>query len=613
MNILSSLFGPKDPQDLLDQAIQAFRKKEFKQAKGLLEQGVKHFPEIARIMFWHGVLNLSITDLKTILDHPLNALAAMDMNRAVALYERDQVGLEKDELTVAYIICFRFALEQKDFQQASRICEKALSLYPTDGYFLPKLILALVQSNANPDQIEEWSRRALDINQEMAENQKTWKKARKAQGKNFYSDRPENEKQTIYLLYAETKNDAFIKAIGEKDVISTVQKVPNLAEYGRNIYECSQAGAQAGFQAVAEKYHLTLFELGLINQEGETESWSIGSAAFNTQGGSHVQMRDSINCEHCSGLFAAPYWPPAGNSTGFYYESAERVKEAPGKYRLPVKCPHCGITWYVVWDEIPGDPIGQHFLHHFERLIEHSPELQDLLHSLVTDEVFGRMLKFFKECTKEAFKGKHEFKTISFKYEDVYHLVTYSPYGSLQKTRSLFGNYTGYLVQNIGKDAPEKIIEESDYIHWIYCLSPDEEISNVQFAIVPSFLNHAYLPVVIPSEFIDDAVINQLVDWLAQYVPEKISMTIPLEQRNLEGLTNELGHLFQGSGFQMSTFGLWPRLGIYAGISPLDRDLIISGEPVSGDKYLIEISRSPREDAKIKSLMAFLKIILTNK
>jgi hypothetical protein len=613
MNILNKLLNSKDPQELLDQAIQAFKNKEYKRARSLLDQGVKLFPGIARIIFWHGILNLSITDLRTIFDHPLNAPAAMEMNQAVALYEREQAGLEKDELTVAYIVCFRFALNQKDLKQACIICEKVLSLYPTDDYFLPKLVPALVQLNADPDQIEKWSRQALDLNLEMAENRRTWKKARKMQGKNFYSDRLENEKQAIYLLYAETKNIASFKVMEERDVLSTFKKVTKIDNYAKIINECYQVGAQVAFQTVTEKYQVSPFELELIKQEGETESWSIGSAALSTKGGSHVQMRDSINCEHCSGVFAAPYWPAAGNTTGFYYESAERVKEAPGKYRLPVKCPHCSTTWYVVWDETPGDPIGQHFLHHFERMIEHSPELKDVIHRLVTDEVFGRTLKFFKECVKEAAKGKQEFKTISFTYEDDYHLVTYSPYGSLQKTRSLFANYTQYLIRGIGKDAPEGIVEKSDYFHWIYCLSPEEEISNVQFAMVPSFIDHAQLPVVLPSEFIDDATFNQLVDWLAQYVPEKIGMTIQFDQKDLEGFIRELNKIFAGLGFQPSSFGLWPKLGMSAGVSPLDRALIISGEPAVGGKYSFEISRDSRGDARVKSLMAFLKIVLTTK
>jgi tetratricopeptide (TPR) repeat protein len=363
MNILPKLFGPKNPEELLEKAIQAFRNKEFERARGLLDQGVKFFPGIARIIFWHGILNLSITDLKTILDHPMTGSAAADMSRAVALYERDQAGLNQDELIVAYITCFRFALEQEDFQQAIGICDKVLSLYPTDDYFLPKLVSALAQSNRDPKQIEKWSRRALDLHPEMAEIRKTWKKARKSQSKNFFSDRPENEKRAIYLLYAETKNNAFFEALEGMDILST--NVPNLAEHAKRISECSQVGAQAGSQAVRKKYHLTAFELELINQEGETENWSVGRAAVRKGGGSVVQMRDNLSCVHCHQSFPAPYWPPAGNGTAFYYESAERVKEAPGKFRLPVKCPHCGTTWYVVWDEIPGDPIGQHFLHHF--------------------------------------------------------------------------------------------------------------------------------------------------------------------------------------------------------------------------------------------------------
>jgi len=34
--------------------------------------------------------------------------------------------------------------------------------------------------------------------------------------------------------------------------------------------------------------------------------------------------------------------------TPFYYQSE------PGKYSLPVTCPHCAKEWYVVWDANPG-------------------------------------------------------------------------------------------------------------------------------------------------------------------------------------------------------------------------------------------------------------------
>jgi hypothetical protein len=223
------------------------------------------------------------------------------------------------------------------------------------------------------------------------------------------------------------------------------------------------------------------------------------------------------------------------------------------------------------------------------------------------------VLKFIKECVKEAYKAKRELKTISFTQEDIYHLVTYSPYGSLQETHPLFGNYTQYLIRSIGKDAPEKIVEKSDYIHWIYCFSPDEEICNVQFAVVPSLTDRADLPVVLPSEFIDDAAFNQLVDWLAQHVPEKIRITISLHSQNLESFVNELNSLFGSFGFFPRSFALWPRFGISAGASPLDPALVISGEPATDGKYSIEISRDSRADVEIRALMTFLKIMLTQK
>ncbi len=60
------------------------------------------------------------------------------------------------------------------------------------------------------------------------------------------------------------------------------------------------------------------------------------------------QFAGHLFCQHCSRVNAAKEWPISGDYAPFYFQ------KTPGRFSVPVRCPHCGKEWYVVWDSNPG-------------------------------------------------------------------------------------------------------------------------------------------------------------------------------------------------------------------------------------------------------------------
>lgn len=60
------------------------------------------------------------------------------------------------------------------------------------------------------------------------------------------------------------------------------------------------------------------------------------------------QFAGELSCLHCDAVISAIVWPLNGDAIPFYFE------KAPGDYSVEIKCPDCGKTSFVVWDENPG-------------------------------------------------------------------------------------------------------------------------------------------------------------------------------------------------------------------------------------------------------------------
>jgi hypothetical protein len=63
------------------------------------------------------------------------------------------------------------------------------------------------------------------------------------------------------------------------------------------------------------------------------------------------QFAGALRCQYCGGPHSTRQWPTNGDMVPFYYQ------KEPGNHNLAVHCPHCGMTWYVVWDGYPGPPL----------------------------------------------------------------------------------------------------------------------------------------------------------------------------------------------------------------------------------------------------------------
>jgi tetratricopeptide (TPR) repeat protein len=61
---------------------------------------------------------------------------------------------------------------------------------------------------------------------------------------------------------------------------------------------------------------------------------------------------NKINCLKCGKVIESESWPVHGDGVAFYYQ------EELGNFSLPIKCPWCNESWYVVWDNNPG-PLGR--------------------------------------------------------------------------------------------------------------------------------------------------------------------------------------------------------------------------------------------------------------
>ena len=57
---------------------------------------------------------------------------------------------------------------------------------------------------------------------------------------------------------------------------------------------------------------------------------------------------DQLRCAYCGKTCKSNNWPTRGDMTPFYFQKEE------GNHSIAIQCPHCGTTWYVVWDSNPG-------------------------------------------------------------------------------------------------------------------------------------------------------------------------------------------------------------------------------------------------------------------
>lgn len=553
MKIKLDFLNNNDPEKMIQSGFALINSGDIEKAQTHFKQAVKKFPDNARLAFLNGFASMPESSLQEAPGSRIPAFSESEFSRALQIHVQGSSLLEDLELSLSHKFCFQFALQQQDLQKAQIIFIQFMKNFPAEaGLLAGRLVVALDQSHAQPADMEYWARLALDQTPDDVDLRKIWKKARKARGLSFYSDRPETEKKQIYKDHAEIKNEAFFEILGQQQGRRRRVDIQSLGDLQGEIVSTSKNSEEAAHKSVMQKYAITAFELSLIEQEGKTEGWSIGNASLASSAGKigagRIEMRDQMHCVYCNKRFPAPYWPRHGNMVGFYAESAERVKVEPGVYRLPLKCPFCNKTWYMVWDSDPGDAIGSHILRHFERLIEINPAFQEFLHGLVVDRVLGGVVDFLEDCIREAHGGNRQIRNTFFEENDTIHLVTYSPHASLIKTREVIGNYTQYLLQSIPSEKKSDLISKYNYVNWIYCLSLGEDTSNFQMTILPSFDSQQNLPIVYPVEMQDKNAFDEMIDWMASKAPPRINMTI--KNPDISIIRDQISRIIQGLGLR---------------------------------------------------------------
>lgn len=64
-----------------------------------------------------------------------------------------------------------------------------------------------------------------------------------------------------------------------------------------------------------------------------------------------LQLIENMRCPFCREQNIPDEWPTKGAYTAFYFQ---RDKE-DGNYFVTMNCPKCNKTWYVAWDDYPGE------------------------------------------------------------------------------------------------------------------------------------------------------------------------------------------------------------------------------------------------------------------
>lgn len=299
---------------------------------------------------------------------------------------------------------------------------------------------------------------------------KLWKKARKQQGKSIDVDITADRKKEILKTYfrydSNYSTDKITRALGSDP-----------RRFGREIlfYDSDQLPRDR----VISEYNLKPFEFDLILNEGKRAAWLVKDQP-GAETGSRVAYRDSLNCQYCHEANIAPFWPQDVDFKPFYCQDRARTIEKPGAFRLPVQCPHCDETWYVVWDDDP-DPVAGQFLVHIERMCAQYKEYHyahQIWRSMVTDRILGKIIQLLGKEAKRAADQK-TMNENDFVSDVFFNILTIVPAVGLSDVQTYLGGpYLQYLQNHC-------LIrwDKSAYhlANWIVCVDGESTLLNLQF------------------------------------------------------------------------------------------------------------------------------------
>jgi len=255
---------------------------------------------------------------------------------------------------------------------------------------------------------------------------------------------------------------------------------------------------------IISEYNLKSFELDFILSEGKRASWPVKNES-SIDPGSRIAYRDSLNCQYCHKSNIAAFWPEGGDFKPFYCQDEERTKEKPGAFRLPIQCPYCEKTWYVVWDDDP-DPFARLFLDHIERMCKQHKDFSyahKIWRSMITDKIMRKNLRFIKKEAKRADDQKMMIDS-NFVSGDFFNIITIVPAVELSGTQTYLGSSYMQYLQNHYLTRWDK--SAYHLTNWIFCFDEENTLLNIQF--FPRDEDVKKAPTIYPTDLLTSDVLR---------------------------------------------------------------------------------------------------------
>jgi len=416
--------------------------------------------------------------------------------KAVDLSDTDG-SLEQQHYLTACISAGTFYRVDKQYDSAINLFKRGLVKVPDDADLLESLALCFI-AKGDLDPAEKTVEELLKVTPSSERGRKLWKKVRKEQGKLLTVDMPEDRRKEIYAGYMSTVDSEFLL---NSNILEDTNKAENLRDMGQALGKNSEKSRVIAEKNTLATYKISPFELQLILKEGRRNTWpfqSITQLGGDKPAPQKEQFRDTLQCTNCGKRNIASFWPEGGDTTGFYFQSEERTREKQGEFRLPMACPHCNQTWYVVWDSSP-DPLAGQFIRHLERMCE-AHASNDLavkaFRDMIDDRIIGEHVEFIKKELRNAGPPTQNFEH-SVTVDSYFSNLTIVPAADPQNIRShLGGSYFGYMERIL----PGADMDQRHTVHWIFAV--DDVNVGVHMTFLPIKSQVSVLPNILPVDLL---------------------------------------------------------------------------------------------------------------
>lgn len=406
-------------------------------------------------------------------------------------------SLEQQHYRTACISAGTFYRIGKQYDSAINLFQKGLAKVPDDADLLESLALCFI-AKGELDPAEKTIEALLKFQPNSERGRKLWKKVRKERGKPLAVDMPQEQRKKIYASYMSTQDSEFLL---NSNILDDINKAETPGDMAQAIGKTSDSSRAKAEKVVLDAYNITPFELQLILKEGKRQSWpfdSISQLGADRPAPQREQFRDSLQCTNCGKRNFASFWPESGDVTAFYFQSEESIQEQPGGFRLPIACPHCNRTWYVVWDSAP-DPLAGQFIRHLERMCE-AHASNDLavktFREMIDDKILGEHVKFIKKELKKAGGPVQTFEhTVT--VDSYFSNLTIVPSSDPTEVRNLLG---GSYFEYMERILPAADMELRHTVHWI--LAIDDVTAGVHMTFLPRKREVALLPNILPVDIL---------------------------------------------------------------------------------------------------------------